>query len=177
MDVLALHAEAHVVLGGADRCGTGAGEHDLDLRDVLAGDLQGIEQGGTADDRGAVLVVVEDGNAHRLAERLFDVETLRRLDVLEVDATDGGLEQLAELDDVVRVLRSHLEIEDVDVGELLEEVRLAFHYGLAGKRTDVAESQHGSPVRNDRDEVAAGRVLVDVVRVLLDRQAGLGDTR
>ena len=70
-----------------------------------------------------------------------------------------------------------LEIEDVEVGELLEEIRLAFHHRLAGERADVAEPEHGGAVGDDGDEVALGRVLVDVVRILLDLEAGLGDAR
>ena len=91
---------------------------------VLPDDLERVEQRGAGDDRRAVLVVVEDRNPHRLAQRLLDVEAVRGADVLEVDAADRRLEQLAELDDVVGILRSDLDVEDVDVGELLEEICL-----------------------------------------------------
>ena len=74
-----------------------------------------------------------------------------------------------------RILGADLEVEDVDVGELLEEIALAFHDRLAGERADVAEAEHGGAVGDDGDEVALGRVLVGVVRVALDLEAGLGD--
>ena len=122
-----------------------------------------------------MLVVVEDGNLHRLPERLLDVEAVGRADVLEVDSADGRLEELAELDDVVGILGADLEIEDVEVGELLEEVRLALHHRLAGERADVAEAEHGGAVGDDGDEVALRRVLVGVVGIGLDLEAGLGD--
>ena len=157
-DVLALHAEPHVVLGRADRRGAGAGEDDLHLVDLLADDLERVEERGAGDDRRAVLVVVEDGDLERLPQRLLDVEAVGRLDVLEVDPADGGLEELAELDDVVGRLGADLEVEDVDVGELLEEVALALHDRLAGERADVAESEDGGAVGDDGDEVAACRV-------------------
>jgi hypothetical protein len=48
-----------------------------------------------------VLVIVEDRDLHRGPERFLDVEALGGLDVLEVDAAHGGLEELAELDDVL----------------------------------------------------------------------------
>ena len=86
-----------------------------------------------------------------------------------------GLEELAEPDDVLRVLGADLEVEHVDVGELLEEVRLSLHHRLAGERPDVAEAEHRGAVGDDGDEVAAGRVLVGVLGVLLDLEAGLGD--
>ena len=85
------------------------------------------------------------------------------------------LEQLAEPDDVVGVFGADLEIEDVEVGELLEEVAFALHHRLSGERSDVAEPEHGSAVGDDGDEVSAGSVLVGVVGILLDLEAGLGD--
>jgi len=60
-DVLAQHAEAHVVLGGRDRGGAGAREDDLDLGGVFLDEEQCVEQGGPGNDGRAVLVIVEDG--------------------------------------------------------------------------------------------------------------------
>ena len=53
-----------------------------------------------------------------------------------------------------------LEVEHVDVGELLEEVRLALHHRLAGERADVAEAEHRGAVGDDGDEVAACAVYL-----------------
>ena len=58
------------------------------------------------------------------------------------------------------ILGADLEVEDVEVGELLEEIPLAFHDRLAGERADVAEPEDGGAVGDDGDEVALGRVLV-----------------
>ena len=88
-----------------------------------------------------MLVVVEDRNLQRLPQRLLDVETVRGANVFEVDAADRRLEELAELDDVVGILRADLEIEDVEIGELLEEIPFAFHDRLAGHRADVARAR------------------------------------
>ena len=57
----------------------------------------------------------------------------------------------------------------------LKRFALAFHDRLAGERADVAESEHGGAVGDDGDEVAARRVLVGGVGIVLDREAGLGD--
>src|SRR5207253_11232466 len=102
-----------------------AGEHDGDFSDVLLDDLERVEQRGAGDDGRAVLVVVEHRDPHRLAQGLFYKEAVRGFDVLEIDAADRGLEQLAELDDVLRILGTNLEVKDVEIGELLEEVALA----------------------------------------------------
>ena len=127
------------------------------------------------DDRRSVLVVVEDGNLHRLPQRLLDVEAIRRANVLEVDAADRRLEQLTEANHVVGILRPDLEIEHVEIGELLEEISLAFHHRLAGERPDVAEPEHRRAVRDDGDEIALRRVPVRVVGIPLDLDARLGD--
>ena len=136
--------------------------------------MQGVDQGGGGDDGGAVLVVVEDRDVHGLLEGLLDVEALRGLDVLQVDAAEGRLQQLAGLDDLVRILGVEFDVEDVDVGKALEEDALAFHDRLAGQGAEVAEAQDGGAVGDDRHQVALGGVLVGVLGVLLDRQAGLG---
>ena len=83
----------------------------------LLDNFQRVEQRGGRDDRRAVLVVVEDGDVHRLLERFFDVEALGGLDILEVDAAEGRLQELAALDDFVGILSVEFDIEDVDIGE------------------------------------------------------------
>ena len=97
---------------------------------------------GRADDDGrAVLVVVEDRDRHAALQPLLDLEALRRLDVLEVDAAEGRLERRHHLDEPVDVLLGHLDVEHVDAGELLEQDGLALHHGLRGERADVAEAR------------------------------------
>ena len=109
------------------------------------------------DDRRAVLVVVEDRDAHARLQPLLDLEAFRRLDVLEVDAAEGRLERRDHVDELVDVLLGDLDIEDVDAGELLEQDRLAFHHGLGGERADIAEAEHGGAVGDHGDEVLARR--------------------
>ena len=75
-DVVALDTEAHVMLRGRDSGRAGAGEHDLDLVEAFLDQLQRVEERRARNDRRAVLVVVENGDAQRLAELLLDVETV-----------------------------------------------------------------------------------------------------
>ena len=98
-----------------------------------------------------------------------------RADVLEVDAAEGRRDQLAEADHLLRVDRVDLDVEDVDVGEALEEDALALHHGLAGEGAEVAEAEHGGAVGDDGDEVALGGVLVRIFGVLLDLETGRRD--
>ena len=75
-----------------DRRGAAAVEDDRALVELLAGDLERVEQRGEDDDGGAVLVVVEDRDAEVLQARL-DLEAARRGDVLEVDAAEHRRDQ------------------------------------------------------------------------------------
>ncbi len=63
------------------RCRAGAGGDDLDVLDLLAGQLQAIQNSGGDDDGGAMLVVVENRNFHLFAQTALDLEAFRRLDV------------------------------------------------------------------------------------------------
>jgi len=176
-NVLPRNPKLHVVLGGRYRRCACAGEDDANLFDLLSDDLERVEKRSAGDDCRAVLVVVEDGNLHRLPQCLLDIKAIGRANVFEIDSTDGGLEQLTELDDVVGILRSHLEIEHVEISELLEEICLALHHGLGGQRADVAEPEHCGPIAYNRDEIALRRVLVGVVGVRLDLEAGHRNSR
>ena len=66
----------------------------LTSRELAAGEVAGVDQAGGGDDRGAVLVVVEDRDVHPLAQRLLDDEAVWRGDILEVDPAEARLEQL-----------------------------------------------------------------------------------
>ena len=121
-----------------------------------------------------MLVVVEDGNLHGLAQGLFDLEAVGSLDVLEIDAAESGLEQLAELDDLFGIVAVDFDVEDVDVGKALEQDGFAFHNGLARERADIAQAEHGGSVAQNCDQIAAASVFEGVLRVLLDFEAGLG---
>ena len=77
-------------LDAGDRGGAGAVHHHLDVVEIAAGQVQRVDQPGGGDDRGAVLVVVEDRDVEQLAQALLDDEAFRRLDVLEIDAAEAG---------------------------------------------------------------------------------------
>ena len=71
--------------------------------------------------------------------------------------------------------RRHFEIDGIDVGEALEQHRLAFHHRLGGERAEVAQAEDGGAVGDDGDEIALGGVVVGLVLVLGDRQHRNGD--
>ncbi len=176
-DVLARHAHVDQQIEAGERRGARARGHELDFLDVLLDDLEAVGDGGRHDDRGAVLVIVEHRDLHALAGFAFDREAIRRLDVLEVDAAEGGLERGDHVDELHRVGFVEFDVEHVDAGEFLEQHRLAFHDGLRGERPDVAEAEYGGAVRDHADEVAARREAGRVEGIGDDLLAGRGDAR
>src|ERR1700746_1675592 len=70
-----------------------------------------------------------------------------------------------------------LEIEDSHIGEPLEQHSLPFHHGLAGERSDVAESKHRGPIAQHSNEISTAGVFERVLRILLDLQTRFGDAR
>jgi hypothetical protein len=122
----------------------------------------------------AVLIVVEDRDAHAGLQPLLDLEAFRRLDVLEVDSAEGGLQRGDHLDQLVHIVLGHLDVEHVDAGEFLEQDRLALHDGLGGERTNIAEAEHGRAVGDHGDQVLAGGEIGRLGRVGGNRLAGGG---
>ena len=93
-----------------------------------------------------MLVVVHDRHVEVLAQALFDDEALRRLDVFKVDATERGGHDLDGFTEAVHVFGVEFEVDAVDVGEALEQHRLAFHHGFGGQRPEIAQPQNGRTV-------------------------------
>ncbi len=92
------------------------------------------------DDGRAVLVIVEHRDVQALGQLALDVETFRRFDVLEIDATEGGFERRDHVDQLVRVALGQLDVEHVDAGKLLEQTALALHHRFGRQRADVAKT-------------------------------------
>ena len=120
---------------------------------------------------------MEDGNLHGAPQLFLDEETFGRFDIFEVDAAEGRLEQLARADDLLWILGGQLDIEDVDIGETLEQHGLAFHHGLAGEGSDIAQSKHGRAVGHHPHQVALTGVLVRELRIALDGETGNRNAR
>ena len=54
----------------------------------LPGDLQGVDQPGAGDDCRTMLVIVHDGDIQLILQASLDLETLRCLDILQVDSSE-----------------------------------------------------------------------------------------
>ncbi|CAI8339467.1 MAG: Uncharacterised protein [Rhodospirillaceae bacterium] len=93
-----------------------------------------------------MLVVVHNRHVKVLAQAFFDDEALWSLDVLEIDAAERGGHDLNRITEAVYVFGVEFEVDAVDVGEALEQHRLAFHHGFGGQRSEIAQPQNGRAV-------------------------------
>jgi hypothetical protein len=138
---------------------------------------QRVAQRCERDDRRAVLVVVEHRDVELLAQPALDLEAARRRDVLEVDAREDRGDRLDGADDLLGVGGVEADREGVDVGEPLEQRRLALHHRQGRERSDVAQAEHRRAVGDDRDGVALDGEPAGVRRVLGDGHADPRHTR
>ena len=177
MTLLCAHAHRLDQLGAGDRRRAGAVDDDLDVLELAVGQVAGVDQAGGGDDRGAVLVVMEHRDVHPLLQRLLDDEAVGRGDVFEVDPAEAGAEQLDSFDEPLRVGGVDLEVDRIDVGEALEQHRLAFHHRLRRQRAQIAEAEDGGAVGDDGDEIALGGQVIGLARIggdFLDRHGDAG---
>ena len=63
-----------------------------------------------------------------------------------------------------------LEGKDIRSNEVLEKHAFALHDRFGGQRADVAQSQYGGSVGNDRHQIALYRIVVRLGRIVGDRQ-------
>ena len=181
-EILFAGARRDVEAAAAD-AGRACAVHDeAAVFDLLAQQLEGVHDGGHGDDRRAMLVVMEDRDAHALLQRRLDFEAGGGGDVFKVDAAERRFEAFRRGDDL-RGIRAaffveHLAKADrngVDISEVLEQHGFAFHHGQTGLRADVAKAENGGAIAHDGDHVAAARVFPHRFRLVFDFQAGLCD--
>ncbi len=121
-----------------------------------------------------MLVVVHDGDIERTLQAFLDIKALRGLDVLEVDAAEGGRNTLYGLAELLGVFLVDLDVKDIDAAIDFEQQSLTLHDGLAAHGTNVAQAQDSRAVGDDGYEVALVGVTVGVVRILLNLQTRIG---
>src|SRR5262245_63720896 len=87
-DVLPGYPHCFDQFDAGDRCCAGAIAHELEILEIAPGDLQRIYQAGRGNNGRAVLIVMEDRDVHELAQTLLDDETIRCLDIFEIDPSE-----------------------------------------------------------------------------------------
>ena len=162
-----LHAGGLAHIGNTNAGGPGAVHHHLDVLEGQAGNVGVVDEPGHGDDRGAPLVVVEDGDVELGVEDALNLEAGGGGDVLEVDAAIHRGEGADGLDDALGVGLAGVgpalaavregHRPGIDVGEGLEERGLALHHRDGRQGAEVAQTEDGRAVGDHGHEVALAR--------------------
>jgi hypothetical protein len=100
---------------------------------------------------------------------MIDQEAFGGLDVFQVDPAEAWLHHRDRLDQRVGIFAIELNVDRIDVGEALEQHRLAFHHRLRGERAKIAHAQDRGAVGDYRDQVALGGILIGIGGIVIDR--------
>ena len=119
-----------------------------------------------------MLVVMHDGYIKLLSQSLFDLKTLRCLDILQIDASEGGGDRFDHLNEFFRIFFIYLNIEHIDTGKYFKQQPLSFHHRFACQSTDITQAQHGGTVGDDRHQITPGGVIISGLRVFFYFKAG-----
>ena len=118
-----------------------------------------------------MLVVVQHRDGQAPHQFRFDLETLRRRDVLELHRAERRCDGDDRLDDPGRVPRVDQDRVGRDPGQRGEQCGLALHHRQARDGPDVAETEDRGAVGDDRDRVRPVRVERGLRGVVADREA------
>src|SRR5512146_2630420 len=108
---------------------------------LLTDNFQSIGKASRRDDRGPVLVIMENGDIQHLFEFFLDVEALRRFDIFKIDPAKSRRDRRNYLDNFIRIVAVYLNIEYIHIRELLKKNAFTFHHGLPSQCTTVAKAQ------------------------------------
>ena len=111
---------------------------------------------------------MENGNLHALAQLVLDHEAFGRFYVFEIYAAEGGLQARNNIYQLVDVGLVYFYVEDIDIGEFLEQHRLAFHYRFGGEWANITESEYSGAVGDYRNQIPARGDRSDFGGVLHD---------
>ena len=155
--------------------GSGSVHDDFDVADAFADEFQAAQDARDGGNGGTVLVVVEDGDAHRFFQTVFNVVAFGRGNIFEVDAGERFFQKLYTVNKFFGIFRIDDNRNGVDVSETFIEGAFPFHDGDRCGGADVAEAEDAGAVGDDGDDVSSPGVFEREVFVFFNRQARRGD--
>ena len=81
---------------------------------------------------------MKNRNIHQFAELFLDDEAFGRFDILKINPAKRRPQIAHGIDELLGVFGIDFQINRINIGEALEQHRLAFHHGLGRKRAKIA---------------------------------------
>ena len=167
-DVFWLHAGQDQQLGTGDGGSTGTQYTHFGVFNFLTNNFQRVQCTGYGYNRSTVLVIVEYRNVALFDQSAFDFKTLRCLDVFQVDTTESDRDTTNSINEGLRAFRLNFDVDGVYAGKAFEQQALTFHNRLRSQRAQVTQTQNGSTVSDNSNQVTLTSVLVGVFRISSD---------
>ena len=115
---------------------------------------------------------MKDRNIEFPLQPLLDLETLGSFDIFQVDAPEGGCDRFGHLHKPVHLFAVDFDIEYIHIGKNLEKEPLPFHHRFPLQRPDITQSKYGGSVGHHGHKVPFCRILISILRIVLDGQTG-----
>ncbi len=109
---------------------------------IFADRFRSVDEACKDNDRGAVLIIMHDGNVERFDESAFDLKALRRSDIFEVNTSKRRRDRKHGLDNLFRILRVKYNRPRINPCKLLEDERFALHNRQRAIGANVSEPEH-----------------------------------
>src|SRR5699024_6585073 len=145
-------------VNGSDTCGTSTGDDNLQAGQVAAEQLQGIAQCREDDHGSTVLIIVHNRDIEALNETTFDLKAAWCGDIFQVDSAEGWCQASDRINEFINVLGIEHDGDGLQASKGAKQLRFAFHHGQGRLWADIAQSQNGGAIRDDRDGIAHASV-------------------
>ena len=172
-----LHADGKQHFCNRNTCCACAVDDDLQIAELLAGQLGCVHDSSGCNDSRAVLVVMEHRNIDHCFQLALDLKAARCGDILQVDAAEAACNQGNGLAEFFRILGVNAKRNGLYAAKLREQCAFAFHNRHGRERADVTEAEHCGAVRDDRNEICSAGQIIGQRRIFLDLQTGTRNTR
>ncbi len=120
----------YVHKGTGNRRGTGSRHDKPHLVNGLAHELECVDERSSADDGGAVLVIVHHRNIQGGAQLFFNLKTFRRFNIFEVNPSESRCYTPDSFDKFIYVFGVDFYVENVYICINFEQDPLPLHHGL-----------------------------------------------
>src|SRR5262249_33754578 len=122
----------------------------------------------------AMLIVMKHRDINLVLQPLLDLEAARCCNVFQVNPTEDRCNTLDRIYDDTRIFVANADREGVNTSKLFEQGAFSFHDRHGRCWTNIAESQHGSAVRDYGYGVFLDRQIEHVLWLIVNGHTDAG---
>ena len=124
-----------------------------------------------------MLVIVHHRYVQLFFKSSFNFETFRCFYIFQIDTAEGGSDGFNSLNEFIGIFFFYFNVEYINTGINFKKQSFSFHYRLTAQCTNIAQTQYGCTIRDNRDQISFSCVFVRILRILFYFQTGFSHTR